>query len=264
MLPDMESNVPEPGAPAGEVDVRARPGARTVDAHKHYGVGDAAVHALRGVSVDFAAGSFTAIMGPSGSGKSTLLHCAAGLDRLSSGQAFIGELEVSNLSENEAAIMRRGRVGFVFQSFNLLPSMSVRENIVLPFAISGMTVDTAWLDHLIDILGLGDRIGHRPAELSGGQQQRVAVARALAPRPEVVFADEPTGNLDTKAGTELLELLAAVVQASGQTVVMVSHDPRAVSFTDRAVFLVDGRLAGDLPHPTAESVLDHLRVLETR
>ncbi|MGA3149946.1 MAG: ABC transporter ATP-binding protein [Acidimicrobiales bacterium] len=242
----------------------ARPGARTVDAYKQYGVGDAAVHALRGVSVEFGAGSFTAIMGPSGSGKSTLLHCAAGLDRLTSGRAYVGDLEVSGLSENEAAIMRRNRVGFVFQSFNLLPSMSVMENIVLPFSISRSTVDTAWLDHVIDILGLGDRVHHRPSELSGGQQQRVAVARALAPRPEVVFADEPTGNLDTKAGTELLELLAGVVHASRQTVVMVSHDPRAVGFTDRAVFLVDGVLVGDLAHPTADTVLDRVRLYETQ
>ncbi len=240
------------------------PGARTVDAYKQYGVGDAAVHALRGVSVEFAAGSFTAIMGPSGSGKSTLLHCAAGLDRLTSGRAYVGDLEVSNLSENDAAIMRRNRVGFVFQSFNLLPSMSVMENIVLPFSISRSTVDTGWLDHVIDILGLGDRVHHRPSELSGGQQQRVAVARALAPRPEVVFADEPTGNLDTKAGTELLELLAGVVHASLQTVVMVSHDPRAVGFTDRAVFLVDGVLVGDLARPTADTVLDRVRLYETQ
>ncbi|MGD0392019.1 MAG: ABC transporter ATP-binding protein [Acidimicrobiales bacterium] len=240
------------------------PGARTVDAYKQYGVGDAAVHALRGVSVEFAAGSFTAIMGPSGSGKSTLLHCAAGLDRLTSGRAYVGDLEVSGLSENEAAIMRRNRVGFVFQSFNLLPSMSVMENVMLPFSISRTAVDAAWLDHVIDILGLGDRVHHRPSELSGGQQQRVAVARALAPRPEVVFADEPTGNLDTKAGTELLELLAGVVHASRQTVVMVSHDPRAVGFTDRAVFLVDGVLVGDLADPTADTVLDRVRLYETR
>jgi putative ABC transport system ATP-binding protein len=203
-------------------------------------------------------------MGPSGSGKSTLLHCAAGLDRLTSGQAYIGDLEVSGLSENEAAIMRRNRVGFVFQSFNLLPSMSVHENIVLPFSISRTSVDPAWLDHIIDILGLGDRIHHRPSELSGGQQQRVAVARALAPQPEVVFADEPTGNLDTKAGTELLELLAGVVHTSGQTVVMVSHDPRAVGFTDRAVFMVDGELVGDLADPTADTVLDRFRHYETQ
>jgi putative ABC transport system ATP-binding protein len=222
------------------------------------------VHALRGVTVEFEAGSFTAIMGPSGSGKSTLLHCTAGLDRLTSGRAFVGDLEVSDLSENEAAVMRRNRVGFVFQSFNLLPSMSVEENIVLPLSISRTAIDTAWLDHVIDILGLGDRIHHRPSELSGGQQQRVAVARALAPHPEVVFADEPTGNLDTKAGTELLELLAGVVRASAQTVVMVSHDPRAVGFTDRAVFLVDGVLVGDLPNPTADTVLDRVRLYETQ
>ena len=203
-------------------------------------------------------------MGPSGSGKSTLLHCAAGLDRLTSGRAYIGDLEVSGLSENEAAVMRRNRVGFVFQSFNLLPSMSVQENIVLPFAISRTVVDGAWLDHIIDILGLGDRIHHRPSELSGGQQQRVAVARALAPKPEVVFADEPTGNLDTKAGTELLALLAGVVHTSGQTVVMVSHDPRAVGFTDRAVFMVDGRLVGELADPTADTVLDRFRHYETQ
>jgi putative ABC transport system ATP-binding protein len=240
------------------------PGARTVDACKQYGQGDAAVKALTDVTVEFTSGSFTAIAGPSGSGKSTLLHCAAGLDRLTSGQAYIGDLEISSLSENEAAMMRRNRVGFVFQSFNLVPSMTVRENIDLPSAISRTPVDTDWVDHLIDVLGLGVRLEHRPAELSGGQQQRVAVARALAPHPEVVFADEPTGNLDTRAGTELLELLAGVVRSSGQTVVMVSHDPRAVGFADRAVFLVDGRLVADLSHPTADSVLDQVRLLETR
>jgi putative ABC transport system ATP-binding protein len=261
----MEPSTPgDPGIEGGTEGSRGSPGARTVQACKQYGSGDAAVHALRGVSVAFAAGSFSAIMGPSGSGKSTLLHCAAGLDRLSSGQAFIGDLEVSNLSENEAAVMRRNRVGFVFQSFNLLSTMSVMENIALPFSISRTTMDAAWIDHLIDLLGLGDRTDHRPAELSGGQQQRVAVARALAPRPEIVFADEPTGNLDTKAGTELLELLADVVRTTRQTVVMVSHDPRAVGFTDRVVFLVDGHLAGELEHPTPDTVLDHMRIHEAR
>ncbi len=233
-------------------------------ARKEYGEGEAAVQALRGVSVEFAAGSFSAIMGPSGSGKSTLLHCLAGLERLTAGHAFIGNAEVSDLSENEAALMRRHRVGFVFQSFNLLPSMSVRENIVLPLSISRAAVDTSWLDHLVVTLGIGDRLQHRPAQLSGGQQQRVAVARALMPRPEVVLADEPTGNLDTRSGGELLELLARVVHESGQTIVMVSHDPRAVSFTDRAVFLVDGRLVDELAHPSADAVLDHLRLLEAR
>ncbi len=244
--------------------VTVAPGARTVDARKQYGQGDAAVDALRGVTVEFASGSFTAIAGPSGSGKSTLLHCVAGLDRLTSGQAFIGNLEVSTLSENEAAIMRRNRVGFVFQSFNLLPSMTVHENIVLPCSISRTAIDTDWLYHLVTVLGIGQRLEHRPAELSGGQQQRVTMARALAPHPEVVFADEPTGNLDTRAGTELLELLVGVVRSTGQTVVMVSHDPRALGFADRAVFLVDGRLVADLADPTADSVLDQVRLLETR
>jgi putative ABC transport system ATP-binding protein len=261
----VESSIPgAPGVRGGTDGGRASKGARTVDACKQYGIGDAAVHALRGVSVEFAAGTFSAIMGPSGSGKSTLLHCTAGLDRLSSGQAFIGDLEVSNLSENDAAVMRRNRVGFVFQSFNLLPTMSAIENITLPFSISRTAIDAAWIGYLVDLLGLGDRLDHRPAELSGGQQQRVAVARALAPRPEIVFADEPTGNLDTKAGTELLELLADVVRTSGQTVVMVSHDPRAVGFTDRVVFLVDGRLVGELVDPTPDTVLDHMRIHEAR
>jgi putative ABC transport system ATP-binding protein len=261
----VESSIPgDPGVKAGTRGGRVSKGAHTVEACKQYGTGDAAVHALRGVTVEFAAGSFSAIMGPSGSGKSTLLHCTAGLDRLSSGQAFIGDLEVSNLSENEAAVMRRNRVGFVFQSFNLLPTMSVIENITLPFSISRTVMDAGWVDYLVELLGLGDRRDHRPAELSGGQQQRVAVARELAPRPEIVLADEPTGNLDTKAGTELLELLADVVRTSGQTVVMVSHDPRAVGFTDRVVFLVDGHLVGELVDPTPDTVLDHMRIHEAR
>jgi putative ABC transport system ATP-binding protein len=260
----MQLGAPDSAAGPSAERITTQPGARTVDACKQYGQGDAAVDALRGVSVEFASGSFTAIAGPSGSGKSTLLHCVAGLDRLTSGQAFIGDLEVSTLSENDAAIMRRNRVGFVFQSFNLLSSMTVQENIVLPCSISRTAIDTDWLDHLVGVLGLGERLEHRPAELSGGQQQRVAVARALAPHPEVVFADEPTGNLDTRAGTELLELLVGVVRSTGQTVVMVSHDPRALGFADRAVFLVDGRLVADLADPTADSVLDQVRLLETR
>jgi putative ABC transport system ATP-binding protein len=206
------------------------------------------VHALRGVSVKFAAGSFTAIMGPSGSGKSTLLHCAAGLDRLTSGRAYIGDVEVSGLSENEAAIMRRNRVGFVFQSFNLLPSMSVHENIVLPFSISRTPVDGAWLDHVIDILGLGDRIDHRPSELSGGQQQRVAVARAIAKRPKVLFCDEPTGSLDSASGIQVLEAIVKVAAEIGSTVMMVTHNAAIGDIADRVIRFRDGRVAEVTPN----------------
>ncbi len=216
--------------------------ARVVHATKHYGTGETMVTALDDVSVDIAAGTFTAIMGPSGSGKSTLMHCMAGLDTLTAGQAFIGDVELGSLRDNELTRLRRERIGFVFQSFNLIPTLDALENITLPAALAGKTPDEAWLATVIDVVGLRDRLGHRPAGLSGGQQQRVAVARALAHRPAIVFADEPTGNLDSRASAELLEFLRRATREFGQTIVMVTHDPVAASWADRRIVLTDGRI----------------------
>jgi putative ABC transport system ATP-binding protein len=220
-----------------------------------YGTGDTAVVALDEISLDLPAGEFTAIMGPSGSGKSTLMHCLAGLDALTSGRVFIGDTDLAALSDRQRTILRRDRLGFVFQSFNLLPTLTAEENITLPADLAGRTPDPAWLAEVVAKLNLGDRLGHRPSELSGGQQQRVAVARALISRPEVVFADEPTGALDQKAGTELLRFLRAVVDELGQTVVMVTHDPGAAAYADRVVFLVDGTIVEELTGPSREAVL---------
>ncbi len=236
--------------------------ARVVDAVKIYGSGETEVRALDGVSLGFAAGRFTAIMGPSGSGKSTLMHCAAGLDTLTSGQADIGGTELGQLSDKQLTLLRRERVGFVFQSFNLLPTLTVAENISLPRDLSGSRADPEWTDALIDIVGLRDRLHHRPAELSGGQQQRVAVARAFAGAPDVVFADEPTGNLDSRSGEEVLRLLGDAVRQMGRTVVMVTHDPVAAAHADEVVFLADGRLVDRMDSPTAESVLDRLKAFD--
>ncbi|MFE2432369.1 ABC transporter ATP-binding protein [Streptomyces sp. NPDC059373] len=236
--------------------------ARVVDAVKVYGGGDAEVRALDGVTADFPAGRFTAIMGPSGSGKSTLMHCAAGLDTLSSGSAFIGGTELGALGDRQLTLLRRERVGFVFQAFNLLPTLTVAENITLPQDLAGSRTDREWVDALIDVVGLRDRLLHRPSELSGGQQQRVAVARALAGRPEVVFADEPTGNLDSRSGAEVLELLGRAVHGMGRTVVMVTHDPVAAAHADEVVFLADGRLVDRMADPTAEKVLDRLKAFD--
>ncbi|WP_328911866.1 MULTISPECIES: ABC transporter ATP-binding protein [unclassified Streptomyces] len=238
--------------------------ARVVDAEKVYGAGDAAVHALDGVTVGFPAGRFTAIMGPSGSGKSTLMHCAAGLDSLSAGAAYIGETELGTLGDRQLTLLRRERVGFVFQSFNLLPTLTVAENITLPLDLAGRAPDAAWVDSLIDVVGLRDRLLHRPGELSGGQQQRVAVARALAGRPEVVFADEPTGNLDSRSGGEVLDLLGRAVREMGRTVVMVTHDPVAAAYADEVVFLADGKLVDRMAEPTAARVLDRMKALDGR
>jgi putative ABC transport system ATP-binding protein len=235
--------------------------ARAVDLVKVFGEGDAAVRALDGVNVGFAAGRFSAIMGPSGSGKSTLLHCMAGLDTPTSGQVFIGDIELTTLPEKKLTQLRRDRVGFVFQAFNLVPTLTASENITLPIDIAGRKPDRAWVDKVIQIVGLSDRLTHRPSELSGGQQQRVAAARALASRPEIVFADEPTGNLDTKASAELLEFLRRAVREFGQTIVMVTHDPTAASYADRVVFLEDGRVIDELQEPTAERVLDRMKSL---
>jgi putative ABC transport system ATP-binding protein len=235
--------------------------ARAVAATKIYGAGDALVRALDEITLDLPVGRFTAVMGPSGSGKSTLLHCLAGLDTLTSGAVFVGDVELGTLSERELTLLRRDRIGFVFQAFNLLPTLDARENITLPVALGGDHVDRDWFDHVVRSVGLGDRLGHRPAELSGGQQQRVAVARALMTRPDVVFADEPTGNLDSTAGAEVLELLRSAVRDAGRTVVMVTHDPIAAGYADAVVFLADGRVVGEIADPTPDRVLDELKRL---
>ncbi|MEV5780746.1 ABC transporter ATP-binding protein [Streptomyces sp. NPDC052287] len=241
-----------------------RPAAGVTDAVKVYGSGDTAVRALDGVSVGFPAGRFTAIMGPSGSGKSTLMHCAAGLDTLSAGTAFIGDTELSTLDDRRLTLLRRDHVGFVFQAFNLVPTLTVAENITLPLDLAGAKGSPDWIDGLIDVVGLRDRLHHRPSELSGGQQQRVAVARAFAGRPDVVFADEPTGNLDSRAGGEVLDLLGTAVRRMNRTVVMVTHDPVAAAHADEVVFLADGRLVDRLASPTADKVLDRMKALDTK
>jgi putative ABC transport system ATP-binding protein len=235
--------------------------ARAVEATKVYGAGSTAVLALDEVTVDFEAGRFTAIMGPSGSGKSTLMHCVAGLDSLSGGHVFVGDVDLGSLSDKELTRLRRDRIGFVFQAFNLVPTLTAGENIALPDRLAGRRPDTVWLDEVVTTVGLGDRLGHRPAELSGGQQQRVAVARALAGRPDIVFADEPTGNLDSRSGAEILGFLRRAVDEMAQTVVMVTHDPRAAATADRALFLADGRIVDHLEAPTATTVLDRMSSL---
>ncbi|MGY0022057.1 ABC transporter ATP-binding protein [Streptomyces sp. cg35] len=240
-----------------------RTAARVEHAVKVYGRGDTAVRALDGVSVGFRAGRFTAIMGPSGSGKSTLMHCAAGLDTLTEGSAHIGDTDLSALDDRRLTLLRRDRVGFVFQAFNLVPTLTVAENITLPTDLAGARPDADWLDTLIDAVGLRDRLHHRPAELSGGQQQRVAVARAFAGRPDVVFADEPTGNLDSRSGEEVLGLLGRTVRQTARTVVMVTHDPVAAAHADEVVFLADGRLVDRMEHPTAEKVLDRMKAFDS-
>ena len=253
-----------PVLPAAPPLLPTRPGAvRARALTKAYGRGEAAVTALDRVDVDLAAGAFTAVMGPSGSGKSTLLHLLAGLDTATSGSAWIGDAELTALDDRALTRLRRDRVGFVFQAFNLLPALDARANMVLPLQLAGRTADPVWMADVVARLGLEDRLGHRPHELSGGQQQRVAVARALLSRPEVVFADEPTGNLDSRTGAEVLDLLRASVRETGQTVVMVTHDPVAASYADRVVLLEDGRLAGELLGPTPDDVLDALRTLDT-
>ncbi len=235
--------------------------ARAKGLHKVYGSGANAVRAVDGISAEFVRGTFTAIMGPSGSGKSTLMHCLAGLDSVTAGRAFIGDVDITELSDNQLTRVRRDRVGFVFQSFNLLPTLTARQNIVLPLDLAGKKVDERRLADLVASLGLTDRLGHRPSELSGGQQQRVAIARALITVPDVVFADEPTGALDSKNGAALLSYLQLCVREGGQTVVMVTHDPMAASYADRALLLADGRIAGELDEPTPESVLTAIRAL---
>jgi putative ABC transport system ATP-binding protein len=237
------------------------PAARAIDLTKTYGKGDVVVRALDGVNVAFERGQFTAVMGPSGSGKSTLMHCMAGLDTPSSGRSFVGDQEVGALDDAGLTQMRRDRVGFVFQSFNLVPTLSAAENITLPADLAGANVDRGWFDYLVGQLGIADRLHHRPAELSGGQQQRTACARALINRPELLFADEPTGNLDSVSSTEVLGFLRRAVRDHGQSVVMVTHDPRGAAYADRVVFLADGRVVGELLAPTADLVLDYMRQL---
>jgi putative ABC transport system ATP-binding protein len=233
--------------------------AGTIDAVKIYGQGTTEVRALDGVTVSFETARFTAIMGPSGSGKSTLLHCVAGLDTLSSGQAFIGDTDLSELDDKRLTVLRREQVGFVFQAYNLVPTLTAYENIRLPIVLGGRNGDAEWIDRVIETVGLHDRLHHRPSELSGGQQQRVAVARALASRPQIIFADEPTGNLDSHAGGEILDFMRLAVHDLGQTIVMVSHDPVAASYAERIVFLADGRIVDEMHEPTADRVLDRMK-----
>jgi putative ABC transport system ATP-binding protein len=248
-------------SPPSPVAITTAAAARTVDAVKVYGRGATEVRALDGVTIEFERARLTAIMGPSGSGKSTLLHCLAGLDNLTSGKVFIGDTDLSTLNDKELTVLRRDRVGFVFQAFNLIPTLNARENITLPIALAGRRPDEEWVATLVEALGIGDRIRHRPAELSGGQQQRVAAARAMATRPELIFADEPTGNLDSTSAAELLRLTRAAVDVFGQTVIMVTHDATAASYADRVVFLADGRVVHETVSPTAEEILDALKGL---
>jgi putative ABC transport system ATP-binding protein len=233
--------------------------ARAVDAVKIYGSGGSEVRALDGVTVEFPAGEFTAVMGPSGSGKSTLLHCLAGLDSLTSGQVFIGDVDLGTLSEKRLTFLRREKVGFVFQAYNLVPTLTAEENITLPLDIAGRKPDEGWFGTIVGTVGLGDRLSHRPSELSGGEQQRVAAARALVARPEIIFADEPTGNLDSKASGEMLEFMCRAVTEFGQTIVMVTHDAVAAGYSERVLFLKDGQIVDEMHEPTAERVLDRMK-----
>ena len=238
-----------------------RSAARAANVRKSYGDGDAAVHALDGVTVSVEAGAFTAIMGPSGSGKSTLLHVLAGLDRPTSGEIHVGDTEITQLKDKALTLLRRDKIGFIFQSFNLLPTLTAAENIVLPIKIAGRKPDAFWVRSVVETVGLTERLSHRPSQLSGGQQQRVAAARALASRPQIVFADEPTGALDSRSGAELLGFLRTAVKELGQTVVMVTHDPVAASYADRVLFLADGQIVDEMASPTADTVLDYMKHL---
>jgi putative ABC transport system ATP-binding protein len=235
--------------------------ARAVAASKIYGSGDAEVRALDAIDVDFAAGAFTAIMGPSGSGKSTLLHVLAGLDTVTSGQVFIGDTDLSTLNEKQLTLVRREKLGFIFQAYNLVPTLDALENMTLPLDLAGTKPDPEWLDTIVRTVGLADRLQNRPNQLSGGQQQRVAVARALLARPEIIFADEPTGNLDSRSGTEVLAFMRRAVDEHGQTIIMVTHDAGAAAYADRVVFLADGRIVDELTDPTAAAVFDRLKTL---
>jgi putative ABC transport system ATP-binding protein len=238
-----------------------RSAARAANVSKSYGDGDAAVYALDDVSVSLAAGEFTAIMGPSGSGKSTLLHVLAGLDRPTSGEIYVGDTEITSLKDKALTLLRRDQIGFIFQSFNLLPTLTAAENIVLPIKIAGRKPDAFWVQSIVETVGLSERLSHRPSQLSGGQQQRVAAARALASRPQIVFADEPTGALDSRSGAELRGFLRTAVKELGQTVVMVTHDASAAAYADRVLFLADGKIVDEMREPTADSVLDYMKHL---
>jgi putative ABC transport system ATP-binding protein len=250
------SSAPGNVTPTARIDP---PAAGVYDAVKRYGRGDNEVYALAGVTTEFASGRFTAIMGPSGSGKSTLLHNIAGLDTLTSGTVTIGDTDITRLDDRKLTRLRRDRIGFIFQAFNLVPTLTAAENIALPARLAGRQPDKEWFDHVVETVGLQHRLGHRPSELSGGQQQRVAVARALASRPEIIFADEPTGNLDSRTGAEILSFMRTAVRELGQTIVMVTHDPVAASYADRAVFLADGKVVDELANPSAEGVLDLMK-----
>ena len=247
-----------------ENDTAPRAAARVRNLTKTYGAGQAKVVALDDVSLDLYAGEFTAVMGPSGSGKSTLMHCVAGLDSFSSGSVRIGDTELGSQKDKQLTKLRRDKIGFIFQAFNLLPTLTALENITLPMDIAGRKPDKQWLDSVIRMVGLADRLGHRPSQLSGGQQQRVAVARALASRPEIIFGDEPTGNLDSRSGAEVLGFLRNSVRELGQTVVMVTHDPVAAAYADRVIFLADGRIVDEMYGPTADSVLDRMKAFDTK
>jgi len=246
--PTASPSAPSPGTAA----------AGAVDASKIYGLGDAEVRALDNVTISFETGKFTAIMGPSGSGKSTLLHCLAGLDALTSGATYIGDTYLATLDDKQLTELRRTKVGFVFQAYNLIPTLTARENIMLPLMLGGESGDAAWIDNVVTTVGLKNRLDHRPSELSGGQQQRVAVARALASRPQIIFADEPTGNLDSTTGAEILDFMRRAVREFGQTIVMVTHDPVAASYADRAIFVADGKIDGELHEPTSEQILERM------
>jgi putative ABC transport system ATP-binding protein len=246
-----------PGSSGAAVPTTAA--ASTIEAMKVYGKDDSEVRALDGVTISFEAGRFTAIMGPSGSGKSTLMHCLAGLDSLTSGSVSIGDVQLATLNDKQLTELRRTQVGFIFQAYNLVPTLTAIENITLPLLLGGQKGDQEWIDRVVRTVGLGDRLKHRPSELSGGQQQRVAVARALASRPTIIFADEPTGNLDSRTGAEILDFMRLAVRELGQTIVMVTHDPVAASYADRVVFLADGRIVDEMQQPTAERVLDRMK-----
>lgn len=247
---------PQPASPATDAIA-----ARAVDARKIYGEGDTVVNALAGVSCEFRSGEFTAIMGPSGSGKSTLMHCLAGLDSLTSGTVWIGDVDLTTLKEKDLTTLRRDRIGFVFQAFNLIPTLTAEENIVLPISLAGGRIDDDWFDEVVATVGLGDRLSHRPSELSGGQQQRVAVARALASRPAVVFADEPTGNLDSASSSTILDFMRDAVDRHGQTIVMVTHDPFSASYADRVLVLTDGDIVSEMTDPTVDRVVEYMKTL---
>ena len=258
----MTTSVSSPAAQGS--GARSSFAARARGLTKAYGNGETRVVALDAVDVDIPRGQFTAIMGPSGSGKSTLMHCLAGLDTASSGEIWVGDTEITKLRDKRLTRLRRDSVGFVFQAFNLLPTLTALENITLPMDIAGRTPDRAWLDRVVETVGLAGRLKHRPAQLSGGQQQRVAVARALAARPEIIFGDEPTGNLDSRAGAEILGFLRHSVDALGQTIVMVTHDPAAASYADRVLYLADGRIVDEMRTPTADAVLERMKSFDAR